>query len=257
VSRALRTICVLAGALAVAACGQGQELSESSAAAAVASSPVATTPSQTGVSNDKRYSVTTTSIDGFSPDGLGTWKAMRGQLEGGDPAVVRAFNEASQAVARGQLARAVSAVKEGTAWTFEASGQVTFRGPVIAQVITSAVYLGSESSTEDGTVVVDSRTARSVTLADVFANEAAGLGRLSQQTKVILPKAYGLSAVMMDEPGNAPRRENFANWIPTADGMELHFPAHQFKLGLAQTITVPWAQLTDLLAPRMAVIART
>jgi hypothetical protein len=259
VSRVLRTICILAGALALAACGQGQDLSESSAAAAVTepASTSAQPPPQTGMSNGVRYVVTTASIDGFAPDGLGTWKAMRGQLEGGDPTVVKAFNDASQAVARGQLARAVTGVKEGTAWTFEASGQVSFHRPVIAQVITSAVYIGSESSTEDETVVVDSRTAKPVTLADLFANESAGLSRLSQQTKTLLPKSFGLSGAMMDEPGNAPRRENFANWIPTADGMELHFPQHQFKINIAQTITVPWAQLKDLLAPRMADIVST
>jgi hypothetical protein len=237
VIRVLPMICILASALALAACGSAQDLTESSAAAAVpaASANAPTPPAQTGTSNGKTYDVTTTSVDGFSPDGLGTWKAMRGQLEGGDPAVVKAFNDASQAVARGQLARALSAAKDGAAWTFEASGQVTFRHPVIAQVISSAVYIGSDSSTEAEAVVIDSRTARPVMLADVFAKESAGL----------------------DEPGNAPRRENFANWIPTADGMELHFSPHQFKMNFVQTITVPWAQLTDLLAPRMADIAKS
>jgi hypothetical protein len=259
VIRVLPMICILASALALAACGSAQDLTESSAAAAVpaASANAPTPPAQTGTSNGKTYDVTTTSVDGFSPDGLGTWKAMRGQLEGGDPAVVKAFNDASQAVARGQLARALSAAKDGAAWTFEASGQVTFRHPVIAQVISSAVYIGSDSSTEAEAVVIDSRTARPVMLADVFAKESAGLDRLSRQTKILLPRTIGSTSVMLDEPGNAPRRENFANWIPTADGMELHFSPHQFKMNFVQTITVPWAQLTDLLAPRMADIAKS
>ena len=56
-SRVLRTICVLAGVFAVTACGQGQELTESSAAAAVTSPPTTAAPAQTGTSNGVRYSV--------------------------------------------------------------------------------------------------------------------------------------------------------------------------------------------------------
>lgn len=255
----LRTICVLATAFGLTACARADDLTEPLASAAVTTSPETTTeppPSQFGTSNGVRYGVTTTSIDGFSPDGLGTWKAMRGHLVGGDPAVARAFNDASQTVARRQLSDAFAGAGDGTTpWSFEANGQVTFRQPMIAQVITSAFYLGAHSSTEAGTVVVDGRTARPVAMADVFADERAGLDRLSGQTKAILPKINGWQGVMPDEPGNAPRPENFANWIPTADGMELHFPATQFKVGVAETVTVPWSQLTDLLAPNMADLA--
>lgn len=249
-------ICML-GVLALAGCTQDGEPMESSATAAV-SSPSATSeaPPQTGTSNGVAYGVTPTSVDGFSPDGLGTWKAMRGQLQGGDPAVVRAFNDASAAVVRVQLAHAVAEAKNGTPWSFESSGQVTFRRLVVAQVITSAYYIGAQSETEAGTVVIDSRTARPVTLVDVFANETAGLRKLSEQTKIIMARDNGMTGVMADEPGNAPRRENFANWIPTTDGMELHFPPHQLRMGVPMTVTVPWAQLTTLLSPRMADIAK-
>jgi hypothetical protein len=258
VIRVLRTIGILAGAVGLAACGHPQELAQP--AAAMATSAVTTTvappPAETGTSNGTSYGVTTTSIDGYSPDGLGTWKATRVQLIGGDPAVARAFNDASQVVVRGQLARAVSGTREGTTpWSFEANGQVTFRSIVIGQVITSALYFGAHPSSEAGTVVIDSRTARPVLIGDVFADERAGLARLSEQTKIIMPKVNGWKGTMPDEPGNAPVRENFDNWVPTPDGMELHFPAQQFGMGIAETITVPWPDLTDLLAPDMANIA--
>ena len=239
--RVLRTIGILVSALGLAACAHAPELAEPSPAAS-ASSVTPTTevpPSQTGMSNGATYGVTTTSIDGYSPDGLGTWKATRVQLLGGDAAVSRAFNDASQAVVRGQLARAVSGAKEGTTpWSFEANGEVTFRSVVVAQVITSALYFGAHPSSEAGTVVIDSRTARPVTIADVFTDERAGLHRLSEQTRVLVPKANGWNGRMPDEPGNAPRRENFTNWVPTAAGMELHFPAQQFGMGLAQTLSL-------------------
>lgn len=40
----------------------------------------------------------------------------------------------------------------------------------------------------------------------------------------------------------------------TCDGMEIHFEDYQFAHGLP-VITVPWSQLTDLLAPDLAVLA--
>ncbi len=56
---------------------------------------------------------------------------------------------------------------------------------------------------------------------------------------------------MGDERGNAPSEENFHNWISTADGLVIHFEDDQFAHGLAM-VTVPWVELTDLLATRRA-----
>ncbi len=78
------------------------------------------------------------------------------------------------------------------------------------------------------------------------------MNRLSEQTKLIWPKVYGHgnNGPMPDEPGNRPVEENFANWIPTAAGMEIHFADGQLGHGLP-VITVPWSPLSDVLAPNM------
>ena len=36
---------------------------------------------------------------------------------------------------------------------------------------------------------------------------------------------------MADLPGAEPRAENFANWLPTATGMEIHLADYQFGHG--------------------------
>ena len=59
-----------------------------------------------------------------------------------------------------------------------------------------------------------------------------------------------------DEPGAAPKAENFLNWIPTADGLEFHFNEYQFGPRLPAVVTVPWASLTDVMAPAMADLAK-
>ncbi len=65
------------------------------------------------------------------------------------------------------------------------------------------------------TVVIDSRTAKPITLDDLFLNEQSGLNRLPEQTKLIFPQVYGDGPVPMpDEPGSKPIPENFASWIP-------------------------------------------
>ena len=70
-------------------------------------------------------------------------------------------------------------------------------------------------------------------IADLFANERAGLNRLSEVT------------------GVEPRAENFVHWIPATDGLEIHFAPHQFGTALPETKIVSWAALADLLAPAM------
>ena len=60
----------------------------------------------------------------------------------------------------------------------------------------------------------------------------------------------GRPTPMADEPGNAPVEANFANWISTPAGLEIHFADYQFFHG-TPTITVPWSELDGLLAPGM------
>ena len=61
---------------------------------------------------------------------------------------------------------------------------------------------------------------------------------------------------MPDEPGNRAVAKNFANWIPTAAGIELHFADGQFGHG-SPVITVPWSALLDVLASDMTALSQS
>jgi hypothetical protein len=227
---------LLAAPLALVGCG-GEPATPSpspgeTTAATTSSAPASPSASaDSGVSNGQHYAVTTTSIGGTTLDRNGTWKAKFGQLAGGDPAVVEAFNGASQAAVHGQVNRATADTREGTtSWHLESSGQVTFRRVAVIQLINGTLGYGAHPTTYIGTVVIDSRTAKPITLADLFSDEQAGLQRLSEQTQL------------------APVETSFADWIPTADGIEIH--------RLPQTITVPWPALNDVLAPGMVQLAQ-
>ena len=203
------------------------------------------------MSNGVTYTVATTVIKGSTPENNGTWTAEIAEISGGDPAVVKAFNDASQASARDQVPDVGGGGTTYFPWTFESHGRVSFRSIAIGQVITGNSYFGVSPTVFHSTVVIDSRNARPIMLADLFTDEQAGLNRLSEQTKVLLPD------VMPDQPGNAPIAKNFANWLPAADGLEIYFEAYQFGIRMAQTITVPWSALTDVLAPDMVDLAKS
>jgi hypothetical protein len=205
------------------------------AAAIGLSAPAA---AEIGVSNEKIYSVSITPIDGSTMDRRGTWDARIAELSEGDPAVVEAFNQASRTSAQQQIDRAKIESNPGEQWNFESHGQVAFRSVAVGQLILGTHYYGAHPTSYISTVVIDSRSADPIMLTDLFADDQAGLNRLSELT------------------GAEPRPENFANWIPTSEGLEIHFAPYQFGIALPETKTVAWAALADLLAPVMTGIMR-
>lgn len=216
-----------------------------------------TTPSiavaDSGTSNGATYTTSTTSID-FS-DG---WHVTVGQLSDGNSSVATAFNDASRASGRTMAAMLDTANVFRTDADFEATPTVSFQPTAVAQVLTGVYFWRHAAHPLDfvATIVIDSRTARPITLDDLFTDTQAGLNRLSAQTKLLLPAAYGRGNTPDgDLPGNAPVAKNFHNWVPTAKGLEIHFEDYQFAHGLP-VITVPWPALTDVLAPSMQVLAQ-
>jgi hypothetical protein len=193
---------------------------------------------ETGTSNGKTYSVTTAPIEGATPDRLGKWDADIATLNGGDPAVVAAVNQAGRTSAQDQINDVKGGVYGGEEWNFESKGQITFRSIAVAQLIIGNLYYGAHPSTYISTVVIDSRSTDPIMLTDLFTDAAAALRRLSDQT------------------GALPEAQNFANWIPTDNGLEIHFSPYQFGIALSETKTVPWSALSDLLAPAMSGITQ-
>jgi hypothetical protein len=205
-------------------------------AAAIGLSAPAT--AETGVSNETTYSVAVRPIDGTTTDRMGTWDVRIAELSEGDPAVVEAFNQASRTSAQQQIDWAKIESNPGEQWNFESHGQVAFRSVAVGQLILGTHYYGAHPTSYISTVVIDSRSADPIMLTDLFADDQAGLNRLSELT------------------GAEPRAENFANWFPTSEGLEIHFAPYQFGIALPETKTVAWAALADLVAPEMTGIMR-
>lgn len=209
--------------------------------AASATTTIPVSP-QTGQSSSQSYTVHYTDIDGATSDSAGQWTTRAGLVDGGNPQVAGAFNAAS----RNSVNNLIDTVRDqahADKWTFDAHSAVSFQPVAISQVTTGSYYAAQAAHPADylTTIVIDSRDARPITLGRLFSDEAAGLNRLSETIRQIQ---------QVDSAGNAPTEQNFANWIPTADGMEIHFSDYQSGHGLP-VFTVPWSALAEVLAPDM------
>nr|QGW61189.1 hypothetical protein ICEMyc226_00157 [Mycolicibacterium sp.] len=209
------------------------------------------TLADSGTAGGATYTTATATID------AGVWRVTVGQLRGGNSSVTTAFNAASRASGQTMTDMLDADHMDPTGSTFESRPTVIFRPTTVEQVLVGTYYwrLAAHPVNYITTIVIDTRTATPITLADLFTDSRAGLNRLSEQTKRIFPTVYGNGTPMGDEPGNAPTDENFHNWIATGAGLEIHVVDGQFGHGLP-VITVPWSQLSDLLAPAMRILAQ-
>lgn len=205
-------------------------------------------------SNGVVYTVVPDVRGGVSPQGPGDWTVNYEKVAGGDPAVADAINRILDDEADGQVWLYAASASKSSPWTFRSQGRLLFRPMTI-----SALFTGQYHATElpnmpvdaVATRVFDSRSGIQIVWDNLFVDRQAGLVRLSELTKKILPAAYPtppLGGWAEYGAALAPLKRNFKFWLPTADGIELYFPDGQIGRGV-RTVTVPWPAVTDLIAP--------
>ncbi|MGE2714135.1 DUF3298 domain-containing protein [Mycolicibacterium litorale] len=206
------------------------------------------------ISNGVTYAVVSDVRAGVSPQGPGEWTVNYEKVAGGDPAITGPINRILDDEANGQVWLYAASASKSSPWTFRSQGRLLFRPMTI-----SALFTGRYHATElpnmpvdaVATRVFDSRSGVQIVWDNLFVDGQAGLVRLSELTKKILPAAYPtppLGGWAEYGTGWAPLKRNFRFWLPSADGIELHFPDGQFGRGV-HTITVPWPAVADLVAP--------
>ncbi len=227
---------------------------------AVATLLVAAPAGADTVSNGVTYTVIPGQMAGQSWQGPGEWTVDYERIEGGDPAVTDAINRILDDEAGGQVwLHAASASKSGP-WTFHAQGRLQFRPLTISQVYLgqyNAPHLPNMPFDTIATRVFDSRSGAQIVWDNLFVDQQAGLTRLSDLTKKILPAAYPTPLGGWAEYGYAmaPMPINFKHWVPNDTGIELHFGDGQFGRGL-KSITIPWTAVRDLIAPEFVAITQ-
>lgn len=205
------------------------------------------------VSNGVAYAVVPDEVAGASPNGLGGWTVKYQKLAGGDPAVTDQINHILDDEANGQVWLNAASASKTKNWTFHTDGTLQFRPLTISEIFVGqydAPELPNMPFDTVATRVFDARSGSQIVWENLFRDKRAGLARLSDLTKTILPAAYPAPPGGWAEYGYAmaPLEINFKYWMPTAKGIELHFPDYQFGRGL-KVITIPWGQVSDLFAP--------
>ncbi|MCQ4121179.1 RsiV family protein [Rhodococcus tibetensis] len=173
-------------------------------------------------------------------------------IEGGDQAVTAEFNESMRAALQDQI-------DGGSGESFTLRSQeydVTHIGAKVVSglLVTSwnADPPGAHPTPTVATVVINAEDATPITLADLFPDLDAGLRTLSEHCATLLPATA--AGPEFDRTGIEPVEMNFANWLATPAGMEIHFDDYQVgphAVGLV-TVTVPWDVLGDVVDPQLA-----
>jgi hypothetical protein len=196
-------------------------------------------------------------ISGTSPDQLGTWTVHYQRVDGGDPALAGQINDRLDAEATREVQQATWDGSTKRPWTFDADGTLHV-GPMTV----SEVFVGQYNTNEPrmpiqsvASIVCDSRSGAPITWDNLFVDKQAGLTRLGDATAAALADVAPPDHVRdwRRQGQFAPVDINFKAWIPTASGIELHFPEFQFGGGL-KVVTVPWAPLADQISPEFTPI---
>ncbi|MCJ0891286.1 RsiV family protein [Rhodococcus sp. ARC_M5] len=196
------------------------------------------------------YVVGSTRITGSTENA--TYDVAIPQLSGGDPAVTAEFNESMRAALQDQIDGDYGydfALSDG----YSTGATYVGRRVISAEQITDwiAVPPGAHGNSLLATVTIDADTAQPISLGDAFTDLDSGLSRLSERAAEILPTTR--AGESFERSGIEPTVANFGNWTASPEGMNIHFGDYQvgaYGLGLI-TITVPWTDLSDVLAPGM------
>jgi hypothetical protein len=240
----------VAALLAPAACSDrsGTAVSEPSAPTTVSAADTTGTDATTSASQP--YTETEEQVTGST--GRVRYDVTIPQIEGGDPAVTAEFNESMHAALQDQI--------DGSGTDSFTLSSEDHSVAHIGEHVISGLLVTSWNADPPGahptpivaTVVVNADTAAPITLRDLFPDLPAGLQKLSDESARLLPET--IAGPDFERSGIEPTEANFANWLATPDGMEIHFNDYQVgphAIGLV-TITVPWDALADVIDPDLA-----
>lgn len=236
--------------LTVSACSSDTDGVAETREASVTAAPSTTSvqPSPSPTTTESSYTATTVRITG--DNGRVRYDVVVPQIEGGDPAVAAEFDESMRAALQDQIDG-----WQGDRFTLEStdrSAVVHIGSRVVSGLLVTSWNAdppGAHPTPIVATVVIDADDAQPITLDRLFPDLPAGLDRLSEESARLLPTTA--AGPDFQREGIEPKQENFANWVATPAGMEIHFSDYQVgphAIGLID-VTVPWERLSDVVAP--------
>ncbi|ORW09179.1 hypothetical protein AWC16_17540 [Mycolicibacter longobardus] len=208
--------------------------------------------SSTVVTGVARAEPAPAAISGTSPDGLGTWSVQYQRLHPGQAQAAEVINDQIDAAAMREVTQATWDGSTRRPWTFDATGTINVRAATVSEV-----FRGTYNTAEPhmpmhtvGSIVCDAASGVIITWDNLFHDKTAGLQRLGDQLEATLAAQASPTQVRdWKRAGKfAPVDINFKSWIPTREGVQLHFPELQFGPGHT-VVAVPWAAVREQIVP--------
>lgn len=249
-----------AALLATAACGQSATPAVSSAPSVESSTAQVAAPSSSAgwTSSGKQSTAALAApAHGYRPSLTSTPGTPAGEvvsiptLQGGDLSVTRRFNEAMKASRAGMPpADEQTNASDGELAGGYRSGVTRIGANAVAGRIV-LYWFGKGAAHPNkslGTVVIATKTATPVTVADVYRDKSAALSRM----RTLLPELDTSKRLQAAEVSGD---DILDTWLPTATGIELYVPvAH--AIGDYVPVVVPYVSIADLMRPGMLDVLR-
>lgn len=176
------------------------------------------------------------------------------QVQGGTADVADSFNQAMRAALDDQAASVAGGNLDGGASRVDI-GEHVLSGVLLT---TASAADADQSIPMVSTVVVDASTGATISLSDLFSDKETGLNRLLEEAQALGPTE---SSVTADFDGSALSADEttFAHWTPDSSGMTVYFDQGVVGPNAAGIVelTIPWANLDDVLNPDTAAIVQS
>lgn len=176
------------------------------------------------------------------------------QVQGGTADVADSFNQAMREALDDQAASVAGGNLDGGASRVDI-GEHVLSGVLLT---TASAADADQSIPMVSTVVVDASTGATIGLSDLFSDKETGLNRLLEQAQTLGPTD---SSVAADFDGSSLSADEttFEHWTPDPSGMTVYFDQGVVGPNAAGIVelTIPWADLDDVLNPDTAAIVQS